>query len=340
MSFKVKNILVATNRLSKIGGSETFTYTLIEELIRRQEYHIEYFTLEKGFLSEKIENELGIGFFSKRKYDLILANHNTCVQELYKYGFIIQTCHGIFPELEQPHPKANGYVSISQEVQNHLADIGYPSKLIYNMINLSRFYPKNEINDSPKKILSLCHSEKANGIIKDVCKDLGLVYLEAYKYGNPIWNVEDLINDADLVFGLGRSAYEALACGRPVIVFDSRGYFPSYGDGYLRGVLGLSLLNNCSGRYSKKEFLKDDLIKEVLKYSSEDQNFFYDFAQKELDVIKNIDKYFDYYLKLKKINKNRRIDVILKRKVLKYILKLKFLVKKKLKSILTLSNNE
>lgn len=306
-------ILVANNHLKNLGGSETFTYTIIEELVA-QGHDVEYFTFIKGFVSNKVEKELNINFMSKSDYDLILANHNTTVDKLHKKGFIIQTCHGIFPRLEQPNSKANAYVSISQEVQDHLARLGYPSILIHNSINLERFSPKNVINSKIEVVLSLCHSEEANFFVKEVCDNLGLNFKQAYKYKDPIWNIEDIINESDLVIGLGRSAYEAMACGRPVVVYDNRRYFPSCGDGYLKDKIGFSIKNNCSGRYLKNKYSKTELSKEILKYDPEDSKYFRDFTERELDVKKNILKYFDYYEFIKtriKISKrNKKIKIV------------------------------
>lgn len=321
-------ILVANNSLDSLGGSETFTYTIIEELIKYPEIKVEYFTFRRGEVSNNIEETLGVEFMSLKKYDLILTNHNTCVDELYKFGFVIQTCHGIYPKLEQPNSKADGFVSISQEVQNHLANRGFPSKIIFNSINLSRFYPKKDIAKKPTSILSLCHSEEANKVIENVCEGLNIKYLEAYKYKNPVWNIEDLINQADLVFGLGRSAYEAMACGRPVIVYDKRRYFPSYGDGYVKDILGLSLMNNCSGRYSKRFFSTNDLISEVKKYEPKDQFYFREFVKNELDVRKNIVKYIEYYYSLKKIEYGRKLKTKIKGHQKKILRVAKNIVKK------------
>lgn len=315
------NILVASNSLNCIGGSETFTYTLIEELKKYPKFNIEYFTFEKGLVSNKIEEKLGVKYMSRKKYDLIIANHFTTVSRLYKKGIIIQTCHGIYPKLEQPNKKATGFISISQEVQNYLAENGFVSKLIYNSINLTRFYPKKDINDKPKVLLSLCHSVEANEIVKKLCKELNLEYLEAFKYKDPIWNIEDLINSADIVIGLGRSAYESMACGRPVIVYDKRKYFPSYGDGYIRENLGFSLVNNCSGRFSKKYLTIQDLKKEINKYNKEDQYFFREFSKRELDVRKNIIKYLEYYFILKQAKLEKRPFEVFKRTLKKLKIK-------------------
>ena len=291
----VKTILVATNRLSKLSGTETYTYAIIEELSKRKKYDIEYFTFNKGLVSDRIENDLGVKFFSKSKYDLILANHNTCVNFLYKKGFIIQTCHGIYPELEQPSLKADAFVSISQEVQAHLALKNLPSLIILNGINLDRYKIKHKVSKKIVSLLSLCHSRKANDLIKQVCEEENIKYVEAFKYDNPVWDVENKINEVDLVIGLGRSAYESMACGRPAIIYDNRGYFESFGDGYIKNNLGLSLQNNCSGRYFKRTFDKSTLKKELEKYNPEDSLFFRNFAIRELDIKKQLDKYFEYF---------------------------------------------
>ncbi|NRR92005.1 UDP-glycosyltransferase [Winogradskyella undariae] len=291
----IKKILVANARLNRLGGSETFAYTLIEELKSREDIYVEYFTFEKGKVSERIEQELSVQFMSLPKYDLILANHYTCVQELYKKGFLIQTCHGIYPILEQPYALADAHVAISQEVKNHLYNLGFKSNIIYNGINTNRFYDKKPVKKQLKKVLSLCHSKEANDFIKSICEDLNVEYLQAYKFKNAVWNIEDSINNADLVVGLGRSAYEAMACGRPVVIYDNRTYFESCGDGYVKDKLELSLLNNCSGRYFKIKYDKESLKKEFLKYKKEDGEFFREEALKNFNIIHSVDQYFELW---------------------------------------------
>ena len=82
---KIKNILIANHQLKFVGGSETFTYTLIEAL-KNKGYSVEYFTFFKGITSDKIEQNLSVNFMSKKRYDLILANHYTCVRYLSRKG--------------------------------------------------------------------------------------------------------------------------------------------------------------------------------------------------------------------------------------------------------------
>ena len=304
------NILVANNSLDRLGGSETFTFTLIEELVRRG-FSVEYFTFNFGLVSSKIENQLKVSFCTRKKYDLILANHNTCVEHLYKYGFIIQTCHGIFPKLEQPSSKSNLYVSVSTEIQNHLGRLGFPSVLIHNGLNLNRFKPIKPLNIKLRRVLSLCHSVEANKFIEAACRELNVEFLKAFKYKDAVWNIEDIMNKADLVVGLGRSAFEAMACGRPVVIYDNRSYFNSCGDGYIKNDLGFSLQNNCSGRYSNKQFTQELFIKELQKYESDDGFYFREIAEKEFNIVNSVDYYLRFWKdSAEKKKKNRRQELL------------------------------
>lgn len=286
------NILVATNHLEKIGGTESYTYALVYELVKRG-HNVEYFTFYKGEISDRIE-ALGVKFRSRFFYDLILANHYTTVDHLYKRGYIIQTCHGTTIGVELPSSKANYHVAISQEVHDYLLKKGFQNSIIYNGINCNRFYPQKSASTKLKKILSLCQSEEANDLIKAACQQLGISFQKIDKYLDNVWDIENQINNADLVIGIGRSLYDAMACGRPVISFDCRSYSGNYGDGYLTpSTIYQSLNYNCSGRHSKKRWTSSTLIEEIRKYNANDGLFFRDFALSHLNIEHAVDQYLD-----------------------------------------------
>lgn len=291
---KVKSILVANNHLVQTGGSETYTYTIIKELLARG-FDVEYFTFIKGDFSLRMEKEIGVKFQSKKKYDLILANHNACVEALMGFGFIIQTCHGVYPQLEQPSVCANFHVAISLEVQNHLAIKGFVSVVIMNGIDTSKFYSKKSVNKELKNVLSLCQSEDANKFLQRVCDTLGINLMYLNKDKNPIWNVEDVINKADLVVGLGRSVYEAMACGRPVIIYDNRAYSESFADGYVVHKLATSLSHNCSGRFYKLKLTEEMMIEEFEKYNSMDGEILKKNILDDMTIQLAVDKYLNLF---------------------------------------------
>lgn len=286
------NILIATNHLEKIGGTESYTYALINELVKRG-HKVEYFTFFRGEISKRIES-LGVKFRSHIFYDLILANHNTTVNHLYKRGYIIQTCHGTTVGVESPTSRANHIVSISHEVHDYLKEKGFQSSIIYNGIDCERFYPQKPTSSQLKHVLSLCQSEKANDIIKGACQQLGVSFSKINKYTENIWDIEKAINNADLVVGIGRSLYDAMACGRPVISFDCRCYSKNYGDGYLTpSNIQQSLMYNCSGRFSKKQWDQTSFIEELKKYNAKDGIFFRNFALSHLNIKNVVDQYLN-----------------------------------------------
>ena len=139
-------LLVTNHWLKKLGGSETFTYTLIAAL-KNAGHEVDYMTSQLGIVSKKID-ALGVPLFDfGKKYDLILASHKTTVEYCSKVveGPIIQTCHGIYPKLEQPSEKATAYVAISREVKNYLQTLGKNSTLILNGIDCKRFAPVSKV---------------------------------------------------------------------------------------------------------------------------------------------------------------------------------------------------
>lgn len=283
-------ILVGNSRLSRTGGTETFTYAVIAELVRLG-HDVEYFTFEKGDVSKKIE-DLGVKYRSKSHYDLILANHNTIVDALVGYGYIIQTCHGVVPVLEQPSPNANAYVAISEEVQLHLQKLGYKSTVIRNGIDCKRFSPINPIHENLQTVLSLSYSPVANKFIEECCNQIGVEFLQVDKLKDNIWNIEDIINKADLVIGIGRSLYDSIACGRPVISFDYREYSQPIGEGYINSLnIEQYLSCNCSGRVSHRSFSREQFIHELQKYCVADGALLRTFAEEALNIHKTVPQY-------------------------------------------------
>ena len=294
------NILVANNHLDTFGGTEKFTYALIEELSVRERLHVEYFTLRKGEVSDKIENVLSVKFMSMDKYDLILANHNSTVERIWnRGGLVIQTIHGLFNFIEKPSVFADRFVSISEEISVELSKRDIPSIVINNGINFSNI-KRSPLNNQVKKLVSLSQSNIANNKIAIACKNLNIEFIRLDKFKDKVWNVYEVIKSADIAVGLGRSAYDAMACGRPVIVYDEREYNGSKADGYLPDNLFGSIKNNCSGRYYNKKFEVEDIENEILKYKITDGDILYNFSREHLNIEISVDRYLDYYKTMQK----------------------------------------
>jgi glycosyltransferase involved in cell wall biosynthesis len=293
----IMRILVANNTLANAGGSENFTYAMIEELLRLN-HDVEYFTFYKGKdehgVARRIES-LGVPFMRHREYDLILAGGNNAVRHLSPFGFVIDTMHGVLPGVEEPSAFADLYVSVSPYIRDYYSEQGFQSKVIMNGINCRRFRPLKALNKRLTQVLSLCQSDESNKFIAKCCKSIGVGFKKLQKIIDNKWDIENDINDADLVVGIGRSLYDGMACGRAVISYDKRSYRDKghEGDGYLtKDNIHKSMYRNCTGTSA---FTEEQFIAELRKYNPDDGNDMRTIALEELNVEKTVQEYLRYF---------------------------------------------
>jgi hypothetical protein len=95
-----------------------------------------------------------------------------------------------------------------------------------------------------------------------------------------------MISESDIVIGYGRNCYEAMAMGKPCIVFGVHG-----GDGYVTHNNFLQLFEtNLTGfsiqKIPEPENLVDwsILTRELLQYSAKDGDMLHEIAKKYLDI--------------------------------------------------------
>ena len=282
----IRTVLIGNNHLNELGGSEIFTFTLIKA-IKELGYDVYFTTFITGLVSKKCEEYatyIPPQNIANYQFDRAILSHNSIVNLPIKARSIIQVCHGILPKLEKPSPLANYHISISQKIVGHLHNHGFKSDVINNPVDLSKFRPISKIHSKPQTILSLCQGEEANKNIKDVCKRMGIEFLSFSKTRTATWDLHKVVNKADIVISIGRGVYEAMACGRNVIIYDSRGYASNKGDGYLsKDNFFLSHASNCVGDDAEIDFDVDLLEKEILKYSTLDSDWNYKTAHHLFD---------------------------------------------------------
>lgn len=291
-------VLVGNNRLRRPGGSETFTYALVNELVRKGHDVTCVTTCSEGMTGKEIA-KLGVPVIYERqvkdKFDIALLSHTTSIALARRVkAFKVQTCHGIYPKLEQPVIGMNAYVSISDEVHRYLKTKGIDSTIIANGVDCNRFRPEKPINDKLETVLSLSHSDMLNGLLRKLCQELDIEFVFQNKYREPIWDIEQMINYSDMVVSLGRGAYESMACGRNVFVLDNRQYVGQgiIGDGILtQENIRHSLKNNCSGRQFAVHFDYESIKDELKLYHPDNGYYLRDFALNELNIERQAEKY-------------------------------------------------
>ena len=290
-------VLVSNNTFSFTGGSETYAYCVIATL-KKHGYDVDAFTTGAVTMVGEEIKKLGVNIFTNELhhgYDVALSSHLSTTKYTTQVAEkVIQTCHGIYPALEQPDPNASNLVAISQEVNTHITAKGMDSTIIHNGVDCDRFSPIKPINTKLKKVLSLAHDQGVNKLLAGACAKAGIQFEWHNKYINPTFEIQKKLQEADLVVTLGRGAYESMACGRPVFVLDNRGYSGQgmVGDGLLTPEsIDKSLENNCSGRALKKRFDENLVLEEFAKYNSSLGEYFRDYALKNFNMDIQLQKY-------------------------------------------------
>ena len=302
------NILVASNNL-KTTGLGTFIYTQVSELIFRG-HDVDVVTFHNGMVGEKLSSNVIELDNVKKSYDLILTHQNDITFELINRnvsGYVIFTVHGLVYENDIPKEEILYYIDkvvcVSQAIQKFLSEKNIDSLLNYQPVDCERFSPKNILREKNIKVLSMVRGE-LNNMIRCACEILDYEYIgwqkpvEYYFHSHDeddvIFNVEDRINEADIVIGIGRIIYESLSCGRNALVFDAREYQGNLGDGMVTpDNIDNLIMNNFSGRYNNKSFSLEDLVEELKKYDSTYSNFFRNHIKTNFNVKDLIDKYLE-----------------------------------------------
>lgn len=223
-------ILLANHHLRHLGGSETFTYAIYKELKGRG-HEVKVLSFEWGAVSNRMDQEDLIDISKIREgYDLAIVMHNTCLRVVSGIvKKVICIVNSTFEGVEQPVKGADEYIAVSEEVREHLKKKGFKSRVVRNGVDLERFRPElgNKSLAYPKElkvVLQISNKPETKAIVKEACVKLGLDYITVGLPQLSVWNVERMIWAADLVVSIGRGVYEAMACGRPAIVFDIHGY--------------------------------------------------------------------------------------------------------------------
>ena len=264
------DILISTALLN-YTGVPTYTLTLYNQLVARG-HKVVVYSPEGGALAARM-NTISSLLLAERP-DVILAQHGTLAREMRNKWLdtpMIFTSHGILPELEQPPVDIHidKYIAVSEEVLLNLASYDITNvQIVRNFIDTDRFHCTKPVSEKPKRLLFLSNFKRwrTYETIQKACKIMGIEFRHLGYTSHPKYNVEDYINEVDIVISLGRGVLEAMACCRPVIVFDRR-----RGDGYInKDTYRRSRMNNLSGRAYSLECKTKVFTGLISQYKPED----------------------------------------------------------------------
>lgn len=238
---------MGNNTLSLLAGTETWTETLAKEFIKLG-HKVTLYSPSLGYIATKLEGvgahcinslqtEDGLKRFDfvmqegNGKFDIIICNHNQITKDLhaaYPDIPIIATIHGIihkdantgqiWPEHPVTEFKIDQFVSVSEEVQQMLKkQYGLESVIIRNFVDTKRFEKKKKMNKHPKTFLINSNywgtDSPINAAIKEVANHFEAKVMAIGTNFVPTYEVEMVLEDCDIVFGMGRGLIEGMSAG-------------------------------------------------------------------------------------------------------------------------------
>ena len=264
--------------------------------LKRRGHDVTVFTFIKGLTTDHLEVEgIKVTTAPEGAFDLILCNHCTCLPHCHRLkGYTIFTGHGPGHQLEQPTKGADRYVAVSAETRSRHLMLGYDSALISNGVDLEEFKPFDPRNVTPV-VLSLAKHQAANAMMAEAARNQGFEFRSFHYMEKPIWDVDEEMKQADIVVGCGRTAIEALACGKQVLVFDCRNPFEiPMADGWIReGNVDRLRMFNFSCRANAYHVTTEDLEKMLYNYRNLEPYWQRSWAEEHADIRKKADDYLD-----------------------------------------------
>ncbi len=230
------HVLITNHELQSRGGTSLYTYELAL-FLRKFNIEVSVYSPIIGPLAKELSKS-GISIYDDLADmdgvpDIIHGHHHIqTVQAILRFPETraIFVCHGVVPWQEMPplHPNIVQYYAVSNmtshRVWSHTQKIGKHVKLIQNWVDTERFRPKPLINKIPKSALIVTNYNYDTTQIEKACLQQKIsVKKFGYGFGNISDRLEAEFMKADLVFGLGRTAIEAMAAGCAVILSSADG---------------------------------------------------------------------------------------------------------------------
>jgi len=223
-------ILLATHHLYLGAGTETYARTLALALASR-DHEVVVYSPFPGAVADEIA-AAGIpvtdDITSLRGQFFAVAHvhHNiiaTQVRATLPDVPIVWVRHGVTPELERP-PDFVPEVTLAVAPERAR---GLPGdvQVVPNPIDTSLYAPSRPIRATPRSAVVITNhlSDRAWTGIEHACQRLEI---DVHHVGHPRNNIGDVrkvIDDADLVFAVGRTALEAGSMARAVLIHDHNG---------------------------------------------------------------------------------------------------------------------
>lgn len=152
----------------------------------------------------------------------------------------INFCHGWIAWLETPLvlPRVRLHVAVDETTRDRIVlEHGVPPervRTLRNFVDTERFRARPPLPERPRRALLMSNFAAEHNYVppvREACRRAGIAFdAIGSGVGNPCKRPETVLADYDIVFGVGRSALEALAVGTAVILCARPGIGPMVSD--------------------------------------------------------------------------------------------------------------
>ncbi|MFV0457116.1 MAG: glycosyltransferase [Pseudomonas sp.] len=219
-------------------------------------HDVECVSPDSGYYSDFLERN-GVRCNSGAKdFDFILISY--FVPDGGVRGFRVWVQHDVL--WNAPEGGVHGYICVSEEALAKIPQDAKSKRVIFNGVSPDD-YCRRRVSGGVERVYSLSHSDDLNARLKALCDRHGLEFLSNNKFTSPSMDIRQNLEWADLVVGVGRSAYEAAMYGRPVLLLDQRSYNGcALSDGLFHENFMGAIKSNCSGRKYRLILSDDDVL--------------------------------------------------------------------------------
>ena len=230
-------IVIATQSLAGLGGSESYAITVADQL-QRLGHGVWLFALDLGRSSEAaIALGLPVTDSSSALPDdidaLIVQDGAVACTLAARYPLTPQlfVAHSDIFDLQLP-PQVEGLlaavVTLYERVDKRIRAMALQIPVIQlrQPIDVERFKPLSPIRGLPRVALALSYyiNDTRLDLLTEACAKAGIeLRTNSIRGEQPTTTPELVYNEADIVFGKARVVLEAMACGRAAYVFDHNG---------------------------------------------------------------------------------------------------------------------
>lgn len=269
-------IVVATQALAGLGGSESYAVTVADQL-QRLGHDIWLHAVDHGAAAAHA-SALGLrvtGAVSDLPDapDVIVSQDGVVAYELaasHPRTPQVFVAHSDVFDLQLP-PALPGIVSVVvtlyDRVEQRVRACSSPYEVVRlgQPVDVDRFKPTTALRARPAVALALgnyVHGERLE-ILRRACGRAGVELVHVGTHGGAETSrPQDLLNAADIVFGKARVIYEAMACGRAAYVFDHNG-----AEGWVTDANRAALsADNFGGQLDPVSIGEDHLVADLARY--------------------------------------------------------------------------